>query len=118
MAKGDSALERATSANTHYLFLRIIAVVGQSSTPMTVTDLARALKADPKVIAQCVALHSYLERNGVGEPALPPPPHYWVPGQSDVITTEMLRPRGARRLFAVDAVIRHALGVIRERLLH
>ena len=79
-------------------------------------DLARALKADPKVVARCIALHSYLERKRVG--ALPRAPQYWVPELSNVITTEMLMPRRAGGLFAVAAVIRDALGLIGGRLSH
>jgi hypothetical protein len=97
--------------STHYLFLRIIAAVGQSSAPMTVSDLGKALNADPRTIAQCVALHLYLERKRVPEMSLPPPVDYWVPGDNDVISPELLRPERAGRMLAVDAAIRDALGL-------
>jgi hypothetical protein len=64
--------------STHHLFLRIIAAVQQSSTPMTVSDLAKALKTPGEVIAQCIALHLYLERKLVAELPIPPPADYWV----------------------------------------
>ena len=98
------------TTSTHYLFLRIIAAVGQSSAPMTVRDLGSALNADPRVIAQCIALHLYMERKRVTELPLPPPIDYWVPADKDVISPELLRPEGAGRMFAVDAAIRDALG--------
>jgi hypothetical protein len=96
--------------STHYLFLRIVAAVGQSSAPMTVSDLGRTLKADRGVIAQCIALHLYLERKRVAELPIPPPADYWVPKVTDVITPKMLRPRQVGRMRAVEAAIKEALG--------
>jgi hypothetical protein len=94
---------------THYLFLRIVAAVGQSSKPMTVGDLAKALKMPAMVVAQCIALHLYIERKPVAQLPMPLPADYWVPGQTDVITKKMLQPKQAGRMLAVEQVIREAL---------
>jgi hypothetical protein len=94
------------NSKTHYLFLRIIAAVAQSSTPMTVAALAKALDTDPDVIAHCIGLHLYLERKQVTEMPLPPPADYRVPALADVISGELLQPRLAGRMMAVETAIR------------
>ncbi len=101
---------RDSMPSTHYLFLRIIAMVGQSTEPMTVSDLAKGLKTLCEVVAQCIALHLHLERKAVPELLLPPPADYWVPAHTDVITPEMLRPQQAGRMLAVEKVLQDALG--------
>jgi hypothetical protein len=95
---------------THYLFLRIIAMVGQSAKAMTVADLATALKTSCEVVAQCIALHLHLERKIVPELLLPTPADYWVPGETEVITSSMLRPAEAGRMLAVEKVMEDFLG--------
>jgi hypothetical protein len=95
---------------THYLFLRIVAIVGQSSKSVTVNDLAKTLRTPAEVIAQCIALHLYMERKRVAELPLPPPADYWVPADCDVISPDLLRPKSTGRMLAVDAAIRDALG--------
>jgi hypothetical protein len=96
---------------THYLFLRIVAVVGQSSEPVTVNGLANALKTPAEVVAQCIALHLYFEKKRVAELPMPLPVDYWVPSSNDVITSKMLRPKQTGRMLAVEKVIQDALGV-------
>jgi hypothetical protein len=94
---------------THYLFLRIIAVVSQSSKPMTVSDVGTALELPADVVAQCIGLHLYLERKRVTEMTIPPA-DYWVPETNDVISRDLLEPKRVGRVLAVDAAIRGALG--------
>ena len=94
---------------THYLFLRIVAAVGQSSKRMTVGDLAQVLKTPVKVVTQCIALHLYADRKQVAQLPLPLPADYWVPNETDVITKKMLQPKQAGRMLAVEQVIRDAL---------
>jgi hypothetical protein len=94
---------------THYLFLRIVAAVGQSPKPMTVGDLGKVLKMPPTVVAQCIALHLYVERKSVAQLPRPLPADYWVPCETDVITKKMLQPKQAGRMLAVEQVIREAL---------
>ena len=94
---------------THYLFLRLISLVSQSSAPLTVADLGKVLDLPSEVIAQCIALHLYLERKQVEELPIPPPTDYWVPKAADVITRYMLQPRRAGEMPAVEAAIRAAI---------
>jgi hypothetical protein len=82
---------------THYLFLRIIAVVSQSTKPMTVADIGNALQLPAVVVAHCIALHLYLEGKRVNEMTIPPPADYWVPKVGDVISRELLEPTRAAR---------------------
>jgi hypothetical protein len=100
----------AQQPKSHYLFLRIIAVVSQSKKPMTVTDIAAALEAHPDVIAHCIGLQLYLQRKRTTEMSIPPPPDYWAPAANDVITRELLEPKRAGRMLAVEKVLRTALG--------
>ena len=99
------------STSTHYLFLRIVAAVGSSKRRMTVGDLGKAMKLSPEVVAQCIALHLYLERTRRDQLPLPPPSDYWVPRTTDVITRDMLRPKSAGQMLAVEAAIHEAVGV-------
>jgi hypothetical protein len=78
---------------THYLFLRIIAVVSQSTKPMTVADIGKALQLPADVVAQCIGLHLYLEGKRVNEMTIPPPADYWVPNVGDMISRELLEPK-------------------------
>ena len=94
---------------THYLFLRLISLVSQSSAPLTVADLGRVLDIPSEVIAQCIALHLYLERKQVEELPIPPPADYWVPKVADVITRNMLQPDPAGDMPVIDAAIRAAI---------
>ena len=103
---------------THYLFLRIIAVVSQSTKPMTVTDIAGALETHPDVIAHCIGLHVYLGRKRTAEMTIPPPPDYWVPGVTHVITRELLEPKLAGRMLAVERALRSALGTNLTETVH
>jgi hypothetical protein len=96
---------------TRHLFLRIIAAVLQSPNPMTVDDLGVALTTSPDVIAHCIGLHLFLEQKRAGELTLPPPVDYWVPKATDVITKEMLQPRQAGRMVAVEAALRSAMEI-------
>jgi hypothetical protein len=84
---------------THYLFLRIIGVLGQSTKPM-IEDLSTALNTPSDVVAQCIALHLYFEKQRVAQVPMPLPVDYWVPTGADVITSQMLRPKQARRMLA------------------
>ena len=86
---------RKPQLKTHYLFLRIIATVAQSDKPMTVVDVAKALDLPADVIAHCVGLHLYLEGKRAGQITIPPPPDYWAPSASDVLTRELLEPQRA-----------------------
>ena len=43
-------------SNTHYLFLRVIALVATSSKPITVNDLAKSLGQPADAVAQAVPL--------------------------------------------------------------
>jgi hypothetical protein len=108
--------QQQRTPKTHYLFLRIIAVVSQSTKPMTVIDIGKALQLPADVIAQCVGLHLYLERKRVAEMTIPPPADYWVPKTNDVISRDLLEPKRAGRVLAVDAAIRGALGTGGQRL--
>jgi hypothetical protein len=100
----------ARTPPTHYLFLRIIALVGQSTKPMTVDDLSKALNIPSDDVAQCIALHSYFEKERVAELPMPLPVDYWVPTGAEVITSQMLRPKQAGRMLAVERVLRDVLG--------
>ena len=102
---------------THYLFLRIIAIVSQSSRKMTVADIARALSTPADVVAQCIGLHLYLEKKQVSELTIPPPTDYWAPRSTDVIGRDLLEPKRAGRVLAVEAARRGTLGA-GGRLLH
>ena len=102
----------ATHPKTHQLFRQIVAAVAQSSAPMTVTDLGAALNTPREVIAHCIALHLYLDRTQLAELPLPPPTDYWVPNVGDVITREMLEPKGSGRMPAVEAALQAALGTV------
>lgn len=74
-------MRQQPTSQTHYLFLRFIAAVGQAPRPMTVNELGKVLETSPDVIAQCIALHLYLERKRVEEMPIAPPADYWVPPQ-------------------------------------
>jgi hypothetical protein len=102
----------ATHPKTHHLFQQIVAAVTRSSEPMTVVDLGAALNTPREVIAHCIALHLYLDRTQLAELPLPPPIDYWVPSVGDVITRDMLEPKGSGRMPAVEAVIEIALGTV------
>jgi hypothetical protein len=102
----------ATHPKTHHLFQQIVAAVTRSSEPMTVVDLGAALNTPREVIAHCIALHLYLDRTQLAELPLPPPIDYWVPSVGDVITRDMLEPKGSGRMPAVEAVIETALGTV------
>jgi hypothetical protein len=95
---------------THYLHLRIIAVVAQSTKPMTVADVSSALEVPADIVAQCIGLHLYLERKRVSQLTIPPPADYWIPKAGDVISRDLLEPKRVGRVLAVDAAIRGALG--------
>ncbi len=105
---------------THYLFLRIIAVVSQSSCPLTVVDLGKALNLPPQSVAHCIALHLYLARTRARELPIPPPVDYWVPGAADPISRNMLEPSQAGKMPVVQGAISAALDWIvpkfRDRL--
>src|SRR5262245_14739077 len=58
----------------------------------------------------------YLERKRVAEMTIPPPADYWVPKANDVISRELLDPKRAGRVLAVDAAIQGALGGGGQRL--
>jgi hypothetical protein len=103
---------------THYLFLRIIAVVSQSKKPMTVTDIAGALKTHPDVIAHCIGLHLYLGRKRSAEMTIPPPADYWAPAATRVITRELLEPKRTGRMLAVEKALRSALGTAVTETVH
>ena len=103
---------------SHYLFLRIIAVVSQSTKPMTVLDIADALGIRPDVIAHCVGLHVYLDRKRVAELTLPPPPDYWAPAPTDVITRELLQPKRAGRMLTLEKALRTALATVVHETVH
>jgi hypothetical protein len=94
---------------THYLFLRIIAMVGQSTKPMTVDDLSKALNTPSDVVAQCIALHVYSEKQEGAQLSMPLA-DYWVPTGARVITSQMLRPKQAGRMLAVEKVMHDVLG--------
>jgi hypothetical protein len=101
---------------THYLFLRIIAVVSQSAAPMTVADIGKALGLPADVVAQCIGLHLYLERRQVAKIAIPPPADYWVPQSTDVISRDLLDPKRAGRVLAVEAAKSGSLGASGQKL--
>jgi hypothetical protein len=94
---------------THQLFLRIIGAVNLTG-PMTPVQLGQALDTSPTIIAQCIALHLYLERRRVAEMPIPPPVDYWVPKATDQITRELLEPRHAGAMPTVEAALKQALG--------
>jgi hypothetical protein len=59
---------------------------------MSVQAIGEVLGYRPDIIAQCIALHLYLERqNNEGMP-IPPPREYVVPDPEDIITQGMLAP--------------------------
>jgi hypothetical protein len=77
---------------THYLFLLIIATVSRASSGMTVRQIGEVLGYPPNIIAHCIGLHLYLERQNRQPVPLPPPDDYVVPGPNDIITRGMLEP--------------------------
>jgi hypothetical protein len=111
--------ERRTP-QTHYLFLRIIAVVSRSSSPLTVVDLGKALDLPPQLVAHCIALHLYLARTRARELPIPPPVDYWVPSPSDTISRNMLEPREAGEMpiaqMAISAALNWIVSKFRGRL--
>jgi hypothetical protein len=98
------------SSSTHYPFLRIIAAVSQSRASMTTVDLGRVLDTPPDVIAQCIALHLYLERKRIEEIPIPLPVDYWVPQATEVISRTLLEPKRAGQMPGVDATLTAVLG--------
>ena len=100
------SIVRNPQLKTHYLFLRIIATVAQSYKSMTVADVAKALDMPADVIAHCVGLHLYLERKRAGQLTIPPPPDYWAPASSHILTRELLEPPRAGRGSAGEAATR------------
>ena len=111
-------MPRQLTSSTHYLFLRIIAAVAEAPRPPTVEELSRELNTSPEIIAQCIALHLYMERKKSEDMVLPPPSDYWIPAADDVITRTMLRPKQAGRMHAVETAIGEALIVTGSRSLH
>jgi hypothetical protein len=109
---GEATLSerRSTPSATHYLFLRIVAMVGASPRPLTVSEPSQRLKQPPGIIAGCIARHVYLEWTHSDLVPSPPPPEYWVPAATDAITSDMLRPDRTNRLFTVEEALRDALG--------
>jgi hypothetical protein len=103
---------------SNYLFLRIIAVVSQSANPLTVSDIATLLKTEADVVAHCIGLHKYLQRNRAAELPIPLPSDYWAPAASDVISREMLEPKSAGRMLALEKALRHALGTTLPETVH
>ncbi len=93
---------------THMLFLRIVAAVNQTG-PMTTAQLGEVLDVSPAIVAQCIALHIYLERKRVAEMPIPPPVDYWVPKPTDAISRELLEPRHAGEMSTVEAALKQAL---------
>ena len=55
------------SFKSHYLFLRIIAVVSQSSKPLTVAEIADILEIPAVTVAHCIGLHLYFEGKQISE---------------------------------------------------
>jgi hypothetical protein len=102
------------SFKSHYLFLRIIALVSQSTKSLTVAEIAETLKTSADTVSHCIGLHLYFERKLVGEMTIPPPIDYWAPAATDVIGPELLDPRRAGRMFAVETAMRTALAEVVE----
>jgi hypothetical protein len=73
-------------------------------------DIAGALETRPDVIAHCIGLHAYLGRKRTTEMTIPPPADYWAPAATNVITRELLEPRRAGRMLAVEKALWTALG--------
>ena len=67
------------SFKSHYLFVRIVAVVLKSEKPLTVAEIADILEAQAVTVAHCVGLHLYFEDNRIGELTIPPPFDYRLP---------------------------------------
>jgi hypothetical protein len=77
---------------THYLFLLILATVSRVPSGMTVREIGEVLGYAPDIIAHCIALHLYLERQDREGIPIPPPSAYVAPGPEDIITRGMLAP--------------------------
>ncbi len=102
------------SFKSHYLFLRIIAVVSQSSKPLTVAEIADILEIPAVTVAHCIGLHLYFEGKQISEVTIPPPLEYWAPALTDVIDREQLSPKRAGRMLAVESAMRKALAEVVE----
>ena len=102
------------SFKSHYLFLRIIAVVTQSTKPLTVAEIADTLEMPAVTIAHCIGLHLYFEGKQISEVTIPPPPHYWSPAATDVIDPELFNPKRAGQVLAVELAMRKALAEVVE----
>lgn len=98
--------QQRRTPKTHHLFLRVVAMVSQSTKPMTVADIGKALGLPADVVAQCVGLHLFLESKCVGEMMIPPPADYRVPKIDDVISRKMLEPKRLGRV--LDCRVSHA----------
>ena len=96
------------SLKTHYLFLRIFAVVGQARRPISVEQIAGKLNVAPDVVAHCIGLHLYLDRTHQERLTLPVAADYWVPDPSQPISRELLDPKSAGAMAIVDAVLKRA----------
>ena len=97
MRSGDPMTSEAKPSGTHYLFLLIVATVSRHPAGMSIREIADVLGYAPAIVAQCIALHLYLERQERAEMPIPPPREYVVPGPEDIITPGMLAPFKGRR---------------------
>ena len=102
------------SFKSHYLFLRIVAIVAQSSKPLTIAEIADILDMPAVTVAHCIGLHLYFEGKQLSEVTVPPPLDYWAPSVSDVIDRELLNPKRAGRMLAVESAMRKALAEVVE----
>jgi hypothetical protein len=102
------------SFKSHYLFLRIVAVVARSSKPLTVAGIAELLDTPAITVAHCIGLNLYFEEKKISELTIPPPQDYWAPGFTEVISCETLSPNRAGRALAVEAAVQKALAEVVE----
>jgi hypothetical protein len=87
------ARAKATTPDSHWLFLQIVATVSRSrGQRLSVSAVAKELGLAPSVIGHCIALHQLLERDPGLTISLPLKETYRIPGPDDVIDRAMLEP--------------------------
>jgi hypothetical protein len=102
------------SFKSHFLFVRIAAIVLNSEKRLTVAEIADILEMQAVTVAHCIGLHLYFEDNHIGELTIPPPVDYRAPHATDVIDRELFSPKRVEAMGAVEAAMAKALAEVVE----
>jgi hypothetical protein len=111
---GSAAVRVKRSFKSHFLFVRIAAIVLNSEKRLTVAEIADILELQAVTVAHCIGLQLYFEGNQIGELTIPPPIDYRAPHATDVIDRELFNPKRVESMVAVEAAVAKALAEVIE----